>query len=350
VSVILPRRAALSGAVVLASTGAVAVPVSLSARLSTETLPSRFALSEIPAAPTAAVSSGVFRLFGLAAGTWTVTARAPGFLTASTTIAVPSEDDIGDSAGVGGPVLNLALGLVLRGTVTVTGDTRVLGSSFTVLVSAFEPNTLRRETSGVGMSASAALSSTPFSLAGLEAGTWQVNASVPGFEKTPAGAASAVIPQTGAGVALGFVAPSARARLTVAIPTPAVPCLCGADFARVGYTHLAPSGAVEAVALATTAAGASFEFYSSSMVFTSPVGAVGPHRWTFLDRVTGRTASTQLSLAPQTTASASLDLTGAVHTVSGRLFLNAPLALSSGAASVSASSMAAVTSLAARAP
>lgn len=349
VSVALPRRAALSGAVVLASTGTVAVPVSLSARPSTETVPTRFAVAEVPAAPAASVSSGVFRLFGLAPGTWTVTARAPGFLTASTTVAVPSEDDVGDSAGVGGPVLSLPLGLVLRGTVTVTGDTRVLGSSFTVLVSAFEPNTRRRETAAVPMTAGAALSSTPFALGGLEAGTWQVNASVPGFEKTPGGAAAVVVPQTGAGAALNFAAPSARARLTVAIPAPTAPCLCAADFGRLAFLHLPPSGAPEAVALATTAAGASFEFYAASMVFVSPVGAVGPHRWTFLDRTTGRTASALLSLTPAATAAASLDLTGAVHTVSGRVFLNAPLSLSTGSASVSASSMAAVTSLAGRA-
>ncbi|TBR18784.1 hypothetical protein EPO15_14965, partial [bacterium] len=360
VSVALPRRTALSGTVVLASTGPAAVAVSVSARLSTATVPSRFASAVLPASASASVSSGVFRLFGLDPGTWTVTARAPGFLTGSTSVFVPSDSDIGDSAGVGGPVLTLAAGLVLRGTVTVSGDSSALAgvgpdpaqppaSGFAVLVSAFEPRLVRRESVVVALATGAASASAPFSIRGLEAGNWLVNAAVPGFEKRPGGAEAATLPQSGPGTGLSFVAPSARARILVAVAPAAAPCSCAADFARLAFSHQGPSGPLEAVAVATGAAGAAFEFYPSSLAFTSPAGAVGTHRWTFLDRASGRTASTLLSLTPGATAQASLDLTGATVTVSGRVFLTAPVTLSSGTTQVSASSMAAVASLSGRA-
>lgn len=358
VAVALPRRAALSGLVVLASTGAAAVPVSVSATRGTEAVPSRLSAVTLPASAALTQSSGAWRLYGLDPGTWTVAARAPGFLAASSVVVIPSDEDVGDSSGSGGPLLPLAQGLVLRGSVTVTGDSRPLAltgpdpaappaSGFAVLVTAHEPRLGRRESVVVALATSTALSEAAFALPGLEAGEWRLAASVPGFERS--GATSAVVPQSGPGAALVYAAPSARARLTVAVPAPASPCLCGDDFARVAFVRTGPDGAAQAVAVATALAGASFSFHPASLTLLTPGLETGLHRWTFLDRLSGRTASAALALSPGSTAQASLDLTGATHTVSGRVVLTAPVTLSSGAASLALSSAGAAAAAAPRA-
>ncbi|MBI5598039.1 MAG: hypothetical protein HY928_18305 [Elusimicrobia bacterium] len=363
VSLALDRRAALSGTAVLVTTSAYGTSVAVAAAPSGSSVPTRFASLSIPAASSGTVpSSGVFRLYGLTQGSWTLTARAPGLLPATTTLFVSGTADIGDGAtGQGGPALTLGLGAVLRGTVTVQGDSRGLAGTgpapdaassngFSVLVEAFEPRLLRRESGIVRLSTDAAQSAAQFQLGGLEPGLWDVRAVVSGFEKTPAGDESVRVTSAGASVGLVYARPSARGLVSVRIEPPASPCSCSADFARLALLHTDPFGAQTAVAVATALAGASFQFYPSSLTMTTPALASGINRWTFLDPATGRSASAALSLTPAATAEALLDLSGGSKTVSGLVRLTGPVRISSTGYSVTVSSLPGLVAFAARAP
>ncbi|MBI3299307.1 MAG: hypothetical protein HYZ75_14160 [Elusimicrobia bacterium] len=361
VRVDLPRLATATGLVVLPSTQAYGTAVALSALRAGAALPTRFAALFVAAASSGVVpSSGVFKLFGLEPGSWTLSAQAPGFSAASTTLTVPSFADIGDASGAGGPLLSLGVGSVLRGTVTVTGDTRGLAGTgpapdaaatagFSVLVDAFEPRLLRRVRTIVRLSTGAAETSAPFEVGGLEPGRWDLRAEVPGFEKSPAGAQTVTVDAAGGAALLAFVAPAAGARLTVVVEPPAVPCLCAADYARLAFVHQPPSGGAEAVAVATALAGASYEFAAASMTLSLAGLAAGPHRWTFLDKLTGRTGLFSLELSPGATAAASVDLAGASRTVSGRVVMTGAVRLSSAAFAVTVSSVPGLAAHAARA-
>lgn len=361
VSLALDRRAALNGAAILVTTQAYGTSVAVAAVPAGSSVPTRFATLSIPAVSSnTVISSGVFRLYGLTQGSWTLTARAPGFLTASTVVFVPSTADVGDPAtGLGGPSLTLAQGAVLRGTVTVQGDSRGLAGTgpapdaaatagFSVLVEAFEPRLLRREAGIVRLSTDSSQTSAQFQLGGLEPGQWSVRAVVGGFEKSPAGDESVVIGTAGASVGLVYARPTARGLLSVRIEPPASPCSCSADFTRLAVLHTDPSGIQTAVAVATTAAGASFQFYPSSLTMTTPALAAGLNRWTFLDSGTGRWGSASLSLTPAATAEALVDLAGGSMTVTGRVRMAGSVRISSAGYSVTLSSMPGLTAYAAR--
>ncbi|MDE2291916.1 MAG: hypothetical protein KGL53_07525, partial [Elusimicrobia bacterium] len=363
VAVALLRKATLSGVVVLPSTEAYGTWVTLAARRSGDAAPSRFASVLVPGLSSGTVvSSAVFSLYGLDAGTWTLTARAQDFIETSTDVLVASALDVGDAAsGAGGPTLALGEGLVVSGTVTVVGDTSGLGGTgpapdaaatpgFSVLVEAVEPTLLARSQAVVRLATSSARTSSTFTLTGLAAGDWRLSSAVAGFEASPPGPREVVLSSAGALADLTFAAPASRAVLTVRVNPRAAPCSCAADYRRVAYLHAAPDGTVDALADVVGLSGGSFAYYPSSFDFTTPPLTAGAHRWTFLDAESGRTAAVSLTLTPQATGAALADLSGATYTVTGQLLLTGPVAVPGSSDTVTVSSMAGVAAAAASSP
>jgi hypothetical protein len=143
-------------------------------------------------------SSGVYRVSGVDIGTYTFRASARGFqpLTLSTTVS--SLADLGNpSTGGGADFAPFAVGNVIVGTVTVTGDTsQSFGGGFSscgpgqiaLHLNAWSPTAFSggdaevclSTGSGAGFTASA-----PYAITGLGAGDYDLHAFLPGFDPTP---------------------------------------------------------------------------------------------------------------------------------------------------------------------
>jgi len=167
-----------------------------------DALPSALAHAFLPASGPSepvACASASYRLYGLAAGTWTIRAAGPGFLSTSSVLYVAQEGDIGDPAtGSGGLELSLGLGEALTGTVTVRAAAAQLPDPRVVL-EIYEPRTARLERTPVALSTGVTQASGTFSLGGLEPGTYWVNAFLKGFEATTMGKAPERVRQVKAG-------------------------------------------------------------------------------------------------------------------------------------------------------
>ncbi|HBL15751.1 MAG: hypothetical protein A2X36_13355 [Elusimicrobia bacterium GWA2_69_24] len=352
------RKPNVYGSVVLPSTQAAGAWVGIQAVRQGESLPSVFDGVFVPA-PSAglAPTSAPYRIYGLDPGTWTIQAQGRGFIPASTTVYLVSGSDLGDPATGVGLDLALGAGRVIQGTVTVNGDSRPLagsiggrapeapaGAGFTVFVEAVNPATAQRSGSLVSLSTHASVSQATFSIGGLEAGEWQVQAYLDGFRKIPAGPETVrLYASSGTAADLRFYRESARARISVLIPRPAAPCSCAADFQDVGLVTDPPGAAPEAVADVTGldgVAGAALQYFQSSMtLLTRPFGD-GSYGFRLMHGRSGNVGEAFLSLANGATAEALVDLSGSTFAVSGSVFLSGSVRLRRGGAEVAVSSAA----------
>ena len=330
VVVVEPRSAALFGWAAAPSSAPVATPVVLEARREGDAVPSVFGSAEIPASAGTAVTSTTFALYGLSVGTWTVTARSPALASASTTLYVPSEDDLGVSTE---PYLSLALGAgaVVSGTVTVTGATTGVSQcltqascpagTFELAVEAYEPATFAQTHAVVRLAASASSVSSTFTLSGLDAGTWLVGASLPGFRLAPSsGVAVSVSTAAPASADLSLTAQDARLRLDVLLPAPAGGgCLAASELQRLGVSYSDGSGARAAVTDPSAWPGAAATLHCTSATVVTPPLAGGLYTFAAAFGPTGASASKAFSLVDGATTSGALDLSGSTYAVSGRL-------------------------------
>lgn len=289
-------------------------------------------------------SSGAYALYGLAPGTWTVLARAPGFTSSSATILVAAADDV---AGV-----NLAPGLGARisGSLTVTGDSRGAAQcfpsaggaaagcpagSFDVEIEALGVGRLSRAAARLRLGAHVSFSSAAFDLSGLDAGTYTVRAALPGFGLAPAAGVTVTVAAGGTGAAsLALSRLDARLRVDIAVPPlPGGACRSTASYRSLGLL-LEPDGAaplvfgdatamaplvVSARAQVSTATGAFMLLHCSSATAFTPALPPGGVRASALFSTNGGFARARATLAHGTTSALSLDVSGATFTVSGAL-------------------------------
>lgn len=362
----LEKRANLFGSVILASTVPFGTRVSVQARRPSEASPAAFGgvfISSQP--PSVGPSSGAYALYGLDPGSWTILARAPGFVSASTTIVVEASDIVD---------LDLALGLggVVVGTVAVSGESRGISQCFAGLsgapgscpagtfeleVEALAVGRLERSAARLRLAASASLSTAAFQLSGLEPGVWTLRSSLPGFSLQPVGGLSVEVAGAGASTAaLALVPHDSRLRVDVRVPPlPDGACRAPAAFGGVGLSLSDSDGLERVFGDATTmiSSGAFVTLYCSSAAFFSPPLPPGPLRAEALFATTGNWAVGRTVLVDGSTAVLTLDLSGSTLPVSGLLSVAGTLSLTTQTApgvsfGVAASSPAGILSAAAR--
>ncbi len=228
----LAKKTNVFGYVVLPTTVTFGTFVTVQARRAGAAEPGVYGGVFITSVPFASgPSSGAYSLYGLDPGTWTVSARAPGFAASSVTILVAGTADI-----VG---LNLTPGLGARitGSLSVPGDTRLAtqcfpapggaaaacpANAYEVEVEAFGVGRLDRAATRLRLGRHVSFSSAAFVLAGLDAGTYTLRAVLPGFSLVPPQGATVTV-AAGGTAAASFSLAAIDARLSVNISVPPLP-------------------------------------------------------------------------------------------------------------------------------
>ncbi len=354
-SVALTKKTNVFGYVVLPTTAAYGTFVTISARLAGQSEAGAFGgvfVSSVP--PVSGASSGAYVLYGLDPGTWTVFARAPGFTVSSTTLLVAG------AADVLGFNLTPGLGASITGSLSIPGDTRsatqcfpapggAAGAcpvgSYEVEIEALGVGRLDRAATRLRLGSHITLSSAAFVLSGLDAGTYALRASLPGFGLVPPQGATVTV-TAGGTAAVSFSMAKLDARLRVDIQVPALPggaCRSTSSYRSLGIL-LEPDGAAplvfgDATAMAptvtsaraqvSTITGAFMLLHCSSATVFTPALPPGGVRASALFSVNGGLARARASLVDGTTAALSLDLSGATFTVTGSLSYSGVMAFSS---------------------
>ncbi|MDP3543414.1 MAG: carboxypeptidase regulatory-like domain-containing protein, partial [Elusimicrobiota bacterium] len=344
-AVSLARKAGVTGWVILPSTAAFGTAVTVQASLAGRGEPGAQGGVFISSVPSVSgPSSGAYALYGLEPGTWTVLARAPGFLAVSTIVVVSG------SADVAGVNLSAGLGARVTGGLSVLGDSRGAAQcfpaeggaaaacpagSFEVEIEALGVGRPDRAAARLRLGAHVSFSSASFALTGLDAGTYAVRAALPGFGLSPPQGATVTVAAGGsAAVSFSLAALDARLRLDIRVPAlPGGACRSTDSYRTLGL-QLEPDGAApivfgDATAMAPTATapraqvstvtGSFLLLHCSSVTAFTPALPPGGARVTALFSGTGGFARGRVSLTDGTTAALSLDVSGATVAVSGSL-------------------------------
>ena len=351
-TVSLTKKANVFGYVILPTTSTFGAFATVSARLAGQVEPSVYGgvfLSSVPSP--SGPSSGTYSLYGLDPGTWTVVARAPGFAASSATFLVAGT---GDVSGVN---LSPGLGARVTGSLSIPGDTRGASQcfpaaggaaaacpagTFDVEVEALAVGRLDRAATRLRLGSHLAFSSAAFVLAGLDAGTYTVRASLPGYALVPPQGATVAVSAGGtAAVSFALARLDARLRVDIALP----PLAGGACRSTTSYRSLGlllePAGTaplvfgdatamtptvVTARAQVSTVTGAFLLMHCSSATAFTPALPPGAVRATALFAANGGLARGLSSLVDGTTAVLALDLSAATFTVTGTLSFSGQVA------------------------
>ncbi|MBI4422521.1 MAG: hypothetical protein HY554_02270 [Elusimicrobia bacterium] len=340
-AVVFSRKAAVYGYAVLPATRSFGTWVSVQAQRPGDRFPAAFAGAFATGSP-APRSSAAFSLFGLDPGTWTVTARAPGFLSTAAVLAVGSEDVGRPDAPATGLALPLGLGGAIQATVRLEGDTRALprscsgaaagacpDSGFVLFVEAYHRGTFAASRAPVLLSTSPAFASASVELAGLESGPHLLRAYLPGFQLEPAGGALVEVSTPAVSAAsITLRADDARLGLDVRLrPLPGGACYSTAALQDLGFfVDLLPEAAPRAGGDLSALAAAS-SVHCSSLSVTSPALSPGPRRVWALSASSGSSAFQTASLVHGATSVLVVDLSGPVYAVTGTVSLSGRLAL-----------------------
>ncbi|MFH2203657.1 MAG: FlgD immunoglobulin-like domain containing protein [Elusimicrobiota bacterium] len=352
----LERPANVYGFIVLPSTKPFGAPVSVRALRQGATYPAAFAGTFVEASTSSvAITSAPYRLYGLSAGTWMLTAQGEGYVSVSSTLYVAAGTDIGDPVwGVGNLNFTLGLGGVIYGTVTVTGDTTALfdppdanapagRSGFSVYLTAYDPATYEMRTQRVRLSTNTTVTSATYTLTGLTPGTHALSAFLAGFEKSPPGAESVAVSSI-TQVNMSFVPVSGGLRLNIDLPPAGGACRPAADYGEVGLFVEGPDIGPEVYADITVfdnfRAGVVEELFCSSMSLTVPGLGTGVHNFRLMHGPSGNAQDLFLPLISGATAAVRVDLAAATYTVSGTAAISGVVRFSGSDFAISVSSAA----------
>ncbi|MFA6003929.1 MAG: FlgD immunoglobulin-like domain containing protein [Elusimicrobiota bacterium] len=332
----LARKLYLSGFVVLPATSAFNTWVSLEARVDGSSAATVFGGVSVPCAacgPDLYRTSAAYSLYGLSLGTWTVSARSAGAAAASSSVYISTDT---------GPLgMYLSAGGVIRGTVTVSGDTSLrrddpsgggAGPGFSVFVQAFNPATLARASARVRLSTSASASASTFTLAGLEDGGYVVTAALDGFREARQNVSVA---GGQAAAALNLLGDDARLVLNVRLPGGP---WAAAEFKKVSLLVRGPAGAAAWIGDMTV--GTTVQYFASSAAYQSPPWAPGTYLCEAFYNRTGLWAGAEARLVQGATAALNLDFSGSTTSLRGRVALAGSVVLSSSSYGISVSSVA----------
>lgn len=337
----LDRKANLYGYAVLPGTVPFGSWVSVQGARAGDTAPSLFGGAFIKAPGTGVnPTSATYSLFGLSPGSWTISARTFGFLGVSSAVYISSDADVGNPVS-GGFNLFLSSGGVLRGTITVAGDTSGLAASlggggggpgFDLFVNAFNPAAFSKASVRIRLSTSSTVTSSTFSLSGLEDGTQFVSAHLPGFVDLKGTATIS----GGQGLADYFMKPNdARIFLTVHLPAGNYP---PSEFRKVSLLVRGPG--VRPVLRSDLVGANTVQYFASSATWQSPPLSAGVFGVEALYGPTGMYQVRQAALTQGATAELSLDLGASTYSVKGTLSLSGNIIFSKADYSVNVSSIA----------
>lgn len=337
-SIILEKKANVYGYAVAPATRPFGTYIGVQGIKTGEKLPTAFGGAFI-APPSGGVfpTSAVYTLYGLDAGSWTLTARSQGFAPASRLLYISSSADVGNIL-TGGFELALGTGSVIVGTVTVVGDTSKLRSpdpalaGFDVFLNAFNSKTFTRTPLRVRLSTSSSVTSSTFSMSGLEDGTIALTAILPGFTQV----STVVAVTSGLGI-VDLVMRGSDARLLLEIKYPSG-ALGTVD--QVKRTSVFINGPDTPARLITNLSlGNTIQYVGDSAIIQlGPFGS-GIHRIEAFFKDTGQFKAVDLPLIHGSTASVTLDLRGSTYTVKGSVSLVGTVNFSSANYSISVSSV-----------
>jgi hypothetical protein len=329
------RKAEVSGLVVLPATTTFGAWAAVEARLAGSSVPAVFGGAAVPCAscgPVPDLKSAAYALYGLDPGTWTFTARSPGFFAASSTVY------LAQGQALAGLDLALSSGGAVSGVLTVRGDTSGLGGNcpgggpgLCLLVEAYSPATFAGASARVALSTGPAPASSTFTLAGLADGDHLLTARLDGYND----ARSSVSVAGGSGTA-ALVLTRDDAHLAVAVRLPGGPHPA-LEFQRVALL-LRRSGSAPLL-IQDLVSGATVDYHASSAVWHSPPLPPGDYLCDALYGRTGMWAGAGATLTQGATAGLSLDLSPATASLRGQVSWAGGVSFSSGSFTVSVSSL-----------
>ncbi|MBI5209465.1 MAG: hypothetical protein HY927_05760 [Elusimicrobia bacterium] len=344
VSVSLQKKANVYGWAVLPGTTTFGAWVSVQGTKLGDRYPSAFGGAFIgPQAAPGLVypSSATFTVFGLEPGSWTITAKAPGYITASSAVLVTTAADIGNLFGAPASRFNLFLSTagVIDGMIVVGGDTRFVPGApddppfaFSVFVDAVNPATFSRAMARVSLARRADVTSSTFTLAGVEDGSWVLSSRMKGFTE---GRQTAAVANGRGAASLSMGAYDSRLVMTVRLPYPPY---AQPDYRKVSAIILGPD--IAPSMRGDLVEGSSMVFRDTYATWYSSAMIPGSYIIEAVHGPSGMVRRLEVPLADKSTTYATLDFTGSTFSVSGRVSLAGNVVFSSATFSVSVSSVA----------
>ncbi|HVA67032.1 MAG TPA: FlgD immunoglobulin-like domain containing protein [Elusimicrobiota bacterium] len=265
-------------------------------------------------------SSGVYSLFGLAPGSWTVTAQSRGYVGVSSEVFISSDADVGAST-TGGFDLTLQTCGVISGTMTVTGDSSqesasstcaAAGSGFCVQINAYGPAAISGQGISVHLATSTTQTSSTFTISGLPDGAYFLKSSLPGFV---GGVQNAVV--AGGSGSASLVMNPANDGLAVTLVVP------GGGFGNVSLGYNDNLGDAKSFDDITQISG----FTSSGATATVVFPALNPSLYTIdaFDKADGIFREVPAAISAATTTAVNLNMSGAAYSVRGSLSFSGAL-------------------------
>jgi len=272
-------------------------------------------------------SSGVYSLFGLAPGSWTVTAQSRGYVGVSSEVFISSDVDIGTFAD-GGFDLTLQTGGVIFGTMTVSGDTSqesasstcgAAGGGFCVQIGAYGPAAVSGQGLLIHLATSTTQTSSTFTISGLPDGAYFLKSSLAGFI---GGTQNALVSGGHGSAALTMTA--ADNGLSVSVILPGVG-LSSSDFKSVSLGYTDNQG--DARSFDDLTQGTTIQYFPSSATVLFPGINPGLYTVNAFDKLNGIFQRAPAAVAASASSVVTLNMFGSTYSVSGALSFAGSLSL-----------------------
>ncbi|MBI4056925.1 MAG: hypothetical protein HY399_05180 [Elusimicrobia bacterium] len=287
-----------------------------------------------------AVSSGIYSLWGLEPGIWTLTARAYGFAPQSLVVTV-ADLDLGNIQTGGVDFLPFSQGSVVGGTITVQGDTSQIVTpscagcyGFTLYINAYNPATFTHAHTQVSLATSTTLSSATFQLGGLTDGTYQLFTHLDGFQMDTQGGPPQATVSGGVGSAnITLKQFAGQMRATFLLPAGR------SDFDQVSLDVFGPQVNFSTNNVASMS-GIAIDVANSSATLLSPKLGTGFYSVKAVYRPLGTVVAKTIPVIDGTITPVLADLRGSTFKVSGTVSLSGTLVINTSNYAVSVSSIA----------
>lgn len=251
-------------------------------------------------------SSGIYRLFNVDPGTWTIRVRAPGFAPVAVSTVVGSSN-IGNenNGGLDFSSAQFTSGGRITGTITINGDTTRFGPSVNLWLNAYSELLGSGEFAQVSLSTHPTTTSAAYQIAGLANGVYRVFPPwLEGFELSPPGPRSVTV--TGGVGTLNLVLQENSGQINGTITLPGA----SSDYDQVILRLNGPS-----MSTMTVAGGSSYSiprlgsgYYSLSAYYAT----------------TGAQVRQSVAVVNGQTSTAPLDLSAPTYSAAGSVSLESP--------------------------
>lgn len=273
-------------------------------------------------------SSGTYTIYGLSAGNYTLRTYSPGLKRSYVNVAVSAGEEV-----IQVPLMTLATGGVMSGTIAVEGDSTDPSLSlygedaghFTVYVNAWSPDSYAYGWTQVSVPRGTNGTSAQFSMSGLDDGTYWVNSYINGYDLEGAigsnGAKVTVSNGVGpAGMLLNFKRYSGKIRLACQVPDndygAVTVALMGGSFSNTNWQN--------GISLTSAAAnGGAFDIATG--VLTTPPLGTGFYQITATYAGTGLMKSKSAMVVNGQIRDIAVNLAARTYAVSGRVSIKGSL-------------------------